>query len=464
MGGAGPVVRTWRRAVGGLLLAVCPLAVFLGLAACQWLPLAALLPETTRGSMTLADAVAWSLPWRYLAGLLLADHGGFHEWMTYTGVSTLVLAGVGAWALWRRGERRWLMGGLIGLLVGAAWFSLGENGGLFQALWHVVPGLGLLRVPPRAWVLVVFAVAVLAGFGMEGTGGKRQEASSRRRVGRWLRLAVGTFPPMLALGYRVAVGAPPLNLVMFGLVTPLAVALVGFSSRVGTGLKPGTLKPETLISLAAVLLVAVDLLIVDRTLVGARPPEDVFAAGREAAEWLAAQPGRFRVYSPSYSVPQHVAERYGLALADGVDPLQLRAYADYLTRAAGLEPQGYSVTLPPFPEGADVSTALREVAPDARMLGRLGVRYVAAAFPIAGCGSYAADCGLELVGRFGGVYVYRNEEVRPVADAGEAAIVLSDGTALFRYRPWPVYAGWVISGVTGAGLLVWWWWGRGQDA
>jgi len=230
---------------------------------------------------------------------------------------------------------------------------------------------------------------------------------------------------------------------------------MGFRFQVGVDLKPGTLKPETLkletiLGLAAVLLVAVDLLVVDRTLVGARPPEEVFADGRAAAEWLAAQPGHFRVYSPSYSIPQHVAELYGLELADGVDPLQLRVYADYLTRAAGLAPQGYSVTLPPFPEGADVRTALRDVVPDAEMLGRLGVRYVAAAFPI-------TDDKLQPMGRFDKVYVYRNEEARPVADAGwSGGIVLSDGTVLFRYHPWAVYAGWAVSGVTVVGLLAGW--------
>jgi len=454
-------MRGLRFAICDLRFAICSLAIFLGLSACQWLPLVALLPETTRSLMTWRDAAAWSLPWRYLAGLLLADHGGFHEWMTYVGVSTLVLAGAGVGTWWRRPEaRRWIVW-LAGLFVGATWFSLGENGGLFQALWRVVPALGLLRVPPRAWVLVVFAAAVLAGLGVEGIGGQEtgrqgdKETRSRehearsgpgsvlchlpfakraRRVGRWLVLWAGAFPPLLVVGYRLFVGDPPLNLVMFGVVTPLAIAILAILH-------------SPLLGLAAVVLIAVDLLVVDATLIEARSPQEVFSAGRAAAVWLAAQPGRFRVYSPSYSIPQHVAELYELDLADGVDPIQLRAYADYLTRAAGLEPQGYSVTLPPFPEGADVRTALKDVVPDTKMLGRLGVRYVAAAFPI-------VDSTLLLAGEFDGVYVYRNEQARPVADAeGDGVIALSDGTTLFRYRSWPVYAGWAVSGATAAGLV-----------
>ncbi len=145
-----------------------------------------------------------------------------------------------------------------------------------------------------------------------------------------------------------------------------------------------------------------------------------------------------------------MAERYGLALADGVDPLQLRAYADYLTRAAGLDPDafGYGVTLPPFPgEAEDLRTALQGVTPDVDMLGQLGVRYVVAAFPI------DAE-GLELAGRFDEVYVYRNLQARAMLGGGRR-IVLANGDLLFAYEPRPVYVGWAISGVTLAALLAW---------
>ena len=93
------------------------------------------------------------------------------------------------------------------------------------------------------------------------------------------------------------------------------------------------------------------------------------------------------------------------------------------------------------------------------MLGRLGVRYVAAAFPIVDldCQLQIAGCQLQPVGQFDEVYVYRNEKAQPVADVElSGGIVLSDGVALFRYRPWPVYAGWVVSSVTVLSLLAGW--------
>ena len=424
-------------------------AVFLGLTACQWLPLVALLPETTRAAMTLQSAAAWSLPWRYLAGLLLADHGGNHEWMTYVGVSTLALAGAGARASWRKGERRWLVGWLVGLSLGAVWFSLGENGGVFQVLYRVVPGLGLLRVPPRSWVLVIFAAAALAGLGVETMGQRTKGTRKWRQWKRAFLLGVGAFPPLLVVGYWLLIGTPPLNLIMLGIVTPLAIAICHLQFAI---------RNSQFLGLVAVLLVAFDLLVVDTTFIEARPPEQVFANGRAAAEWLAAQPDHFRIYSPSYSIPQHVAELYRLELADGVDPLQLHTYADYLTRAAGLEPhpepgqRGYSVTLPPFPEGTDVRTALKDVSPDAGMLGRLGVRYVAAAFPV-------SAPGLLEQGVMDGVYVYLNQYAQPAVEARHA-IESSDGTVLFEYDPMPVYAGWAVSGATLIALSIGWLWKR----
>jgi hypothetical protein len=40
--------------------------------------------------------------------------------------------------------------------------------------------------------------------------------------------------------------------------------------------------------------------------------------------------------------------------------------------------------------------------------------------------------------------------------------MLADGTTLFHYRPWPVYAGWAVSGLTMLGLLIAWGMGRAK--
>ena len=136
------------------------------------------------------------------------------------------------------------------------------------------------------------------------------------------------------------------------------------------------------------------------------------------AAWLASQPGTFRTYSPSYSLPQHIAQRAGLELADGVDPMQVASYARLMQAATGARAQGYSVTIPAFGPHVDVRQALRDATPDARLLGRLNVRYVVADFPV------EAD-GLAKQARFGTTFVYENERWYPRAfvEGGAAADV-----------------------------------------
>jgi hypothetical protein len=120
-----------------------------------------------------------------------------------------------------------------------------------------------------------------------------------------------------------------------------------------------------------------------------------------AAEWLAAQPGQFRVYSPSFSLPPGD----GLEHVDGVSPLQLKTAVAFIERASGAPSAGYSVTVPPFASG-EVATANAAAVPDAQLLGQLNVKYVAAEFPL--------DApGLTLVQTFGATRVYVNEKVRP---------------------------------------------------
>jgi hypothetical protein len=101
------------------------------------------------------------------------------------------------------------------------------------------------------------------------------------------------------------------------------------------------------------LLCLLDWGALDRTLFAPRPAQVVLAEGDQLAKYLASQPGHFRVYSPSYSLPQQTAAYYHVELADGVDPLQLQSYVSFMQSASGVPSNGYSVTLPPFAEPAE---------------------------------------------------------------------------------------------------------------
>jgi hypothetical protein len=141
----------------------------------------------------------------------------------------------------------------------------------------------------------------------------------------------------------------------------------------------------------------------------------VFAEGAETAAWLAEQPGRFRVYSPSYSIPQHTAARTGLELASGVDPLQLQVYADFMAEASGVPNAGYSIPLPRI--DGDVATANQDEIPDPMLLALLNVQYLAAEFDL-------PVEGLDLQEQFGETRIYRN-----ALPAGEVWEIPPDGAA-----------------------------------
>jgi hypothetical protein len=161
------------------------------------------------------------------------------------------------------------------------------------------------------------------------------------------------------------------------LFVPVAVLLIVLRVR-------KRLSPNQFVSAIAALLI-VDLLTLGWTLYRPIGLAEAFADGSAPAAWLADQPGTFRVYSPSYSVPQHVAQSHQLQLADGIDPLQLRRYVMFMQRATGVGEWKYSVTLPPYPgvkEDKDIRSALQTVSPNAALLGLLNVKYVDAAFPI----------------------------------------------------------------------------------
>jgi len=182
-----------------------------------------------------------------------------------------------------------------------------------------------------------------------------------------------------------------------------------------------------------VLLLAVlaaDLWLVGQSLLELRTPEEVFEEGEEAASYVARGHEWTRVYSPSYSVPQHVGARHDLHQLDGVDPVQLQWVVEFMEMAGGYQVDGYGVTIPYFPDGSEVQSVWREAMPVAGLLGLLNGRYVVADYPV------DAD-GLSLVHRTERNHIYENSLVLPraflvrrtstVRDWQEAQRLLRDG-------------------------------------
>jgi hypothetical protein len=326
------------------------------------------------------------------------------DYVLYVGVPVLALAVL---ALPRR--QAWFWWAFVGA---ALVYSLGANTPLYGWAFRLLPALAWLRAPSRVWFVAAAALALLAGWGADrllavGAGLPRPYSRaglprpySRRRL-NLVAVALGALALALLLGYAIVFGQPPANLVAFGVVTAITAALCVVTAA-------RRLPRRGAIAALAVLLLA-DLWVMDATLVEGRSPEAVFAEsglGAYLAQRMDGEP--FRVYSPSYSLPRHIAARYGLETAGGVDPLYLEAYDAFMEVASGVRRTGYTETVPPLEGEGDIATVNREARPDPALLGLLNVRYVAAEFPM-------AVEGLREVERFGSTYLYENEQVLPRA-------------------------------------------------
>ena len=299
--------------------------------------------------------------------------------------------------------------------------SLGSAGLLFSVMYWVAPGWRWMRASARAWLFINLALAGLASYGLDSL----LDRTSLRERSRWGVLA----------GFAVALIGLLLGgglILSYGQVSRATVALA-LLPAIGLGLvwlyRLGWISPTVLVVLVLALGI-VDLGSFGRSLLTFKTSDEIFAeraaVAREVAE--RSRDGPSRLYSPSYSIPQHVASLYGLEHADGVEPVHLERYDRFMSVAGGYGDGSFSVTVPPFPAGKSISEAYRDTVPDARWLGLLNTRYMVADFPV------DAD-GLASEGTIEDVYLYKNELALPRAFAVPTVRVVPDGEAAWELLP-----------------------------
>ncbi len=315
---------------------------------------------STRANLSPGETLAYSMPISRLLGLMIPDPGGFHEWMLYPGAVVLLLALIALIGPAERGSRVFWSGVCLLSLA----YSLGPELPLINNMYRL-PGLSLLRVPPRALFLSGMSLVILAAIGLDRI--LAGFLPNHKRSANLVLLALVGFVSFLTLGIWLFTGSPPANFIRGWIF--ISVSSLWILSRPRFVFSPR-------IWYAGVLVIGLlDWSMVNAASFSPRPVEQVLSQGEDLAQYLSEQPGYFRIYSPSYSLPQQTAEHYRLELADGVDPLQLQAYADYMARASGVPVTGYGVTIPPFGEG-DPARDNASYLPDATLLGKLNVRYV----------------------------------------------------------------------------------------
>ena len=406
-----PADHTTQSPISNLLSSASKMALAIALAlmvsAVQLLPMLRLAPLSARAGMGFSESAVSSLPPRYLWGLLLADQRGFMDHMLYAGIPVLALAVL---ALQRRQARFWWA-----LVVVSLVYALGTNTPLYGWAFQLLPALAWLRAPSRIWFVAASALALLAGWGSDRLWGGLSALD--RRSFNLAAVALGALALVLLVGYAILFGRPPANLMALGMIAPAtAVLFVIVAAR---------RLPRWGAAAALAALLLADLWIVDATLVKGQSPETVFAEsglGTFLAQQKDGEP--FRVYSPSYSLPRHIAARYGLETADGVDPLYLEEYAAFMEAASGVQRSGYGETIPAMYGEGPLATLNRDAVPNLTLLGLLNVRYVAAEFPM------PMD-GLSEISRFGSTYLYEMVHALPRAFiVGQVELVESFDAAL----------------------------------
>ena len=381
----------WGRAASSLVVAGL---ISLSIAAILAIPFGEFVSLSTRANLSLAEAAELSLPASNLLNALAPEYAGWPEWQVYAGVVVLFLALV---ALMGRAEGRWFWAGIV---VFSLILATGNLTPLYRLTTTFVPGFGQLRVPPRSLFLFSFALAMLAGLGLDQMLKGKVQIQQIRIIG----LALSGVALVLALWFWLQEEAA-LQAAAF----VVSAALIGLST-IWAGVSTQNLSRWSVIGWC--LLIVFDLSLINLTTLEVRPrPEAMDLPARMRTD-------HSRAFSPSYSLPVPTAASAGLELADGINPLQLASYWEYMARATGFNGDQYSVTLPPFLKGDPLMEWGFD--PDLALLGNLSISQVVSAYPI-------TNTGLIYEGEQEGRHYYSNPQTRPRAwiEGGEPAEILA---------------------------------------
>ncbi len=372
------------------LLSIPLLAGLLG--ATQLLPLLELVEHSNR-SLNLTQATEYSVtPIQLIIGLLLPSAQGGHEFVIYLGLVPLLLIPLG---LTRRNSWTWFYALLF---IFTILFALGSSTPIHSLFYYGVPGFRWVRTPARMFFVTALATSVLVAFAVE----QLTTSAWSDKMGHWLtRLAVGigALALLFALGLIIGFGLTGRAAWALALLVPLTLGLLT--------LYVWHIIPRRLTLILLGLLVLIDLASFDISMMKFIPLTEALAPGRPVAEYLTHQVGHFRSYSPSYTLPIQTAAAYNLHLADGVEPVHLAIYDDYMARAGGYDDAAFSVTIPNF-GGGSPQTALKNSEPNLKLLGLLNVRYLISAFPM-------PWPGLTLAQKIDNTYIYTNAHTLPRA-------------------------------------------------
>jgi len=324
------------------------------------IPLVEYIGFSTRPGMGVEDIQAFSMSPEKILGLIIPTGGSNPEWYLYSGGTVL---GLYFLQLVNRSLRKtntfWNIWVMISIII-----AFGSS--FINPDWLVnLPIISLLRVPARSLFLIGFIFAVIAARSIEYIKSKESNSSDI------LKAAFGIAAAAMGLGVPInillgKVALQPIWGFLFLFLLALALAM------------RGSILDGPRLSLIIAALLAFDLIGAGIQSFHIR---DKAFFNEEITDIFENDAGNYRIYSPSYSMPQWIAVEHKLKIADGVDPMHLANYSEFMERASGVNVDGYSVTIPVFSSGNPAVDNMG-VEPDAFLLSLLNVKYIISEYEI----------------------------------------------------------------------------------
>jgi hypothetical protein len=359
-------------------------------------PLALWQSYVNRASLTVEDAGTLSVNPVDFLGLVIPPTQINVETMVYLGIPVLFLAVIGMLSASR--STKWL---LLAGFGGIALYALGVNNFIWPTLVKSFPVLLWFRVPARVWLIVTFLTPLLAGYGLQWLLQQIEAGFQAVTLVRMRLLLVGWGAITLLMGiFAMAV--------MPSSVSGIVLSLVGLVLVIAVFLAvSGRLRPR-LFSFCLVGLTVVDLSLAGYRILEWRGTDYWLDPHRELAERLVELKPE-RVYSPTYSLEQQVAELYHLHVFGGVDPFQISGVVEAIGKGAGIKIENYEVVVPPLTgiqSDLEIDHANRDAVIDTVSLGQWHVSHVVAPYQM-------DNPRLQLIEQINGNYIYANLDYIP---------------------------------------------------
>jgi len=345
------------------------------------LPLIQFMELSRRAGLSTQDVVLFSIETSSLFGIIAPQIGINYEQLIYFGILPLILI---TFALSKK-HLFWILSAGFCLI-----YSLGNHTFFFPMMNKLFPFLSWLRVPSRAWFFLVFSVIVLSSFGLHQILSRDYSKTYMKKY-TFATFFFCSFAILFAIGLKISVGYVPKGIQIMAILLPLSLLVVYWLLT--------NKKYRNIQIVILFLIVITDLMIINNTILKSRPlPEKSKLVG-----WVENQPGLFRVYSPSYSFPMPNT----LQQANGVNPMHLAAYAEYIKSASNYSSGPYSVSLPDIYIDDHTSNELVLAAqfPDTELLGQLNVKFLASSFEL-------KSNNLLFIMKEGEHFLYENEDFK----------------------------------------------------